>query len=67
MVEVIEEHYIYEDILMLVKSIYSLVQSSHFLFNKYINNITLKAVFKQFKTDPCLLYRLNELGTVISI
>ena len=29
--------------------------------------MTLKAVFKQCNNDPCLLYRLNELGTVIFI
>ena len=29
--------------------------------------MTLKAGFKQFKTNPCLLYTVNELGTVIVI
>ena len=29
--------------------------------------MTLKTGFKQCKTDPCLLYRLNELRTLIVI
>ena len=29
--------------------------------------MTPKAVFKQYKMDPCLLYRVNELGTEIFI
>ena len=29
--------------------------------------MTLKADFKKSKTDPCLLYRIHELGTVIFI
>ena len=29
--------------------------------------MTLKVVFKKLNTDPCTLYRLNELGAVTSI
>ena len=29
--------------------------------------MTLKAVFKKFNNVPCLLYQVNELGTVIVI
>ena len=48
-------------------SIYSLVQASNFWFMEYIKTMNLKAGFKQCKNDPCLLYRVNEAGTVISI
>ena len=29
--------------------------------------MTLKAIIKKCKLDPCLLYRLNELGATISV
>ena len=29
--------------------------------------MTLKAGYKKCKTEPCLLYRINELGNVIFI
>ena len=29
--------------------------------------MTLKAGFKKCKTDSCLIYRVNEIGTVIFI
>ena len=67
MAEVIEEYYTYEDILTLIKSIYCLVQVESFWFKEYTNKMTLKAGFKQCKTDPCLLYRVNELGTGLVI
>ena len=65
MEEVLEENYIYKYILTIIKSIYGLVQASLFWFNYYTNTMNLKVVFNKNKTDPCLLYRINELGPVI--
>ena len=65
MEEVIEEHYTYKDILVLIKSIYGLAQAAHCWFKEYINTMTLNTGFKQLNTDTCILYRVNELGTVI--
>ena len=50
-----------------VKSIYGIVQAERFWFKEYINAMTQKAVFKQCNTDPCILYRVNELRTAIFI
>ena len=63
MAEVLQENYTYEDILTLIKSIYGLVQAACRWFKEYTQTITLKVRFKQCNTDPCLLYRVNELGT----
>ena len=52
---------------MLIKSIYGRLQGAYFWFKGYINTTTLKAVFKQWKNDPCLLYRVNEFMTIITI
>ena len=49
----------------LIKYIYGLLQAAHFWFKEYIKTMTPKSGFKQFKTDPCILYRVNELGTAI--
>ena len=57
----------YKDILTLIKSIYGFVQEAHFWFKEYIKTMTLKVGFKQCKTDPCLLHRVNGLGDAISI
>ena len=51
----------------LIKYIYGLVQAERFWFKEYIKIMTLKAWFKQCKTCPCILYRVNELGTAIVI
>ena len=65
--EVLQENYTYEYILMLIKYIYGLVQASNLCFKGYINTMILNVGFKQCRIYPCLLYRLNELGTVIFI
>ena len=57
----------YEYISTPIKYIYGLVQAEHFWFKEYIKTMTLKAWVKKFKTDPCLLYRVNEIGPVIII
>ena len=67
MVWLIEEYYTYEYILTLIKYIYELIQEARFWFKEYIETTTLKAGFKQWETDPCLLYMLNEIGTLIAI
>ena len=67
MAEVLEEYCMYKDILKLIKSIYGIVQAEHFWFKEQIKTTTLKAGLKQFNNDTCLLYRLNELRTVIVI
>ena len=67
MEKLIEEYYTYEYILTLIKSTHGLVQAARFLLKEYINTMTLKAGFKQWKTNTCLLYRANELGTEIFI
>ena len=54
-------------ILTLIKSIHSLLQAACFCFKEYFKTMNIKAGFKQFKTYPCLLYIVNELGTVIFI
>ena len=67
MSEVLEEYYMYKDILTIIKSINDLVVSARFWFKEYIKTMTLKVGFKKCKTDPCLLYRVNKLGTAIVI
>ena len=67
MVEVLEEGYKYEDILTLIKYIYSIVQAECRWFKEYIKTMNQKAGLEKCKTDPCLLYRVNELGTAIVI
>ena len=64
MAEILEEYYKYKDILTLITSIYGLVKTSRCCFKEYIKTTTLKVGFKQCKTDPWILYRVNELGTV---
>ena len=49
------------------KSIYGIVQEAHLWFKECIKTMTLKVIFNQYKTDPCFLYRVNELGTAILI
>ena len=51
--------------LKLIKSIYGIIQAEHWWFKEYINIMTLKGVFKQCKTYPCLLYGVDELRNVI--
>ena len=67
MSEVLEEYYTHEEILTLIKDIYGIVQEAYFWFKEYINTMTQNAGFKQCKNDPYLLYRVNELRTVIVI
>ena len=49
------------------KYIYGLVKASHLCFKECIKTMTLKTVFKKYKTNSCLLYQVNELNTVIVI
>ena len=65
--DVLEENYMCEYILTLLKYIHSLVKSERWWFKEYIKTMTLKIGFKQCKTDPCLLYKVNELRTEIVI
>ena len=67
MAEAIREKYIYENILGIINCKFSLVQVAHRWFKEYINTMTLKSVIKKCMLDPCLLYRLNKLGTKLSV
>ena len=51
----------------MIKSIYGIVQAASFWFKEFIKTVKLKAEFKQCKNDPCLLYIVNELGSLIVI
>ena len=57
----------YKYIFTLVKSIYGLLKSARCWSKEYINTTTLKAVFKKCKTNTCILYRVNEICTIIVI
>ena len=46
MAEVLEEHYIYKDILTPINSINGLVQAAILWFKEYIKTMNLKAGFK---------------------
>ena len=63
--KIIKEHYKYENILTPIEFIFGLVHDVCHWFKERINTITLKAGFNKFKTDPCRLNILNELGTDI--
>ena len=65
MTEVLEYYYTYNDILTLIKYIYSIVQTESCWLKKKIKTMNLKVGLKQCKTDNCILYRVNELGAVI--
>ena len=67
MTHMIEEHYMHDDILALLKSIYVLLQAERRWFKSYTNNMPLKEIFKKRKTDYCILYCVNEPGTLIFI
>ena len=67
MAEVLGEKYMYEYILTFNKSICGIIQESHLWFKEYIKTMTLRAGFKQCRNNPFILYRLNELGTLIVI
>ena len=56
-----------KDILTLIKYTYGLLQVERCQFKEYIKAMILRAGFKQCNTDPCQLYILNKLGTVIVI
>ena len=51
----------------LIKSIYGPVEVAHCWFKEYIKTMNLKAGFKQYRTELCILYGVNELMTVIII
>ena len=57
----------YEDISTLIKYIHGLLQATRCWFKEYIKIMNLKAGFKKWNTDPSILYRVNELGTLIVI
>ena len=47
MSEIIKEHYIYKDILTLIKSIHSLLQAACFWFKECIKTMAHKSGFKK--------------------
>ena len=46
----------YEDILTLIQSIYSILQEEDFWFKECIKKMNPKKRSKQYNTDPCMLY-----------
>ena len=65
MAEVLKEHCNYNNITSPIKCIYGLVQAVCNWFKEYIKTMTLKSGLNQCKTDTCILYGVNELGTDI--
>ena len=71
MAEVLEEHYIYDNILTLIKSIYGVVHVTRCWFKEHIKTVALNvgfkqcnsgfkqcnAGFKQCNAGPSVLYR----------
>ena len=56
-----------EEVLLLLKSINSLVQAARQFFNKF-NRVLTKVGFTQSKAEPCLFYkRFNDHMIVIII
>ena len=62
-----EDEYTYKEILTLIQSIYVFLQAAGCWFKEYIKTIPPKAGFKKCTTNPCLLYRVNELWIDIVI
>ena len=53
-----------DEVLLLNKTIYGLVQASR-QYNKKVSSILRKMGFSQCRSDPCLFYRKNDKGIVI--
>ena len=53
-----------DEVLLLNKTIYGLVQASR-QYNKKFSSILRKMGFSQCRSDPCLFYRKNDNGIVI--
>ena len=53
-----------DEVLLLNKTIYGLVQASR-QYNKKFSSILRKMGFNQCRSDPCLFYRKNDKGIVI--
>ena len=51
--------------LLLVQSMYGLVQAARQYYKKFIEVVVLKLGFEKCMADPCLLKRINDNGTVI--
>ena len=60
MAEVLEEHYMYNDILEFINCIWGLVQAAHNWFKEYIKTINLKVGFKKCKTGTCLFIKSEQ-------
>ena len=56
-----------DECLLLLKTIYGLVQSARQYFKKFKSVLVGKMGFKQCPSDPCLFMRKNELGIVLII
>ena len=54
-----------DDCLMLVQSIYGLVQAARQYYKKFINVMVTKLGFEKCMADSCLLKRSNDKGTLI--
>ena len=51
--------------LLLVQTMYGLVQAARQYYKKFIEVMVTKLGFKKCMADPCLLKRKNEAGTLI--
>ena len=67
MEKILEEYYTYKDSLTLIEYIYGLIQAARCWFKEYIKKTKLKLGLKKCNTDPCLLYIVNQLRTVLSL
>ena len=54
-----------DEVLLLNKTIYGLVQASRQYNKKFSSILTKKMGFRQCRSDPCLFYRKDDKGTVI--
>ena len=67
MEEVIDKNQTHKYILTLIKYIYGILQAARFWFKEYIKTIIINAGLKICKHNPCPLYQVNVLITVILI
>jgi hypothetical protein len=54
-----------KDCLLLRKTIYGTVQAARQWWKKFIKTLEVELGFERSKSDPCLLFRKDEKGTVI--
>ena len=65
MAESLEQEFMYDEIMVLIKWIYGLVQAVKFWLKDYNKTMTIQAWFKKCKSHQCIVYILEKIGTVI--